>query len=187
MKKKMRLTVRGRQTVIVVLTVLGCIFGVTAAMVISTMCSGEKNQSAVLACEKDSTGDTEEQGSNIPVISESMGPQWLFYQSGVDESDGHDSKEYLDRLVNSWTKGKINDNELSEFMSDYFDKKGIRLSSVHVQSNMLCLFPSANELPDYTGMIRKECGLYDFIGVYTYGQTDEEGRLICYYWEAGAR
>ena len=28
---------------------------------------------------------------------------------------------------------------------------------------------------------------FDFIGLYTDGKKDAEGKLICYYWEAGAR
>ena len=132
-------------------------------------------------------GETEGGEEIKTEIIESISPQWLFYQSHADTSEGTEEKEYLDRLVNSWTKGRISDNELSEQISDFFRKQKLSVSSVNVQSHMLCLFPSANEIPDYTGMLQKEGGRYDFIGLYTDGQTDEEGRIMCYYWEAGVR
>ena len=185
MNKKCRLTTRGKQSVIVVLTVLGCILGVMAATWISGICFGREESREVMACEKDK--ETEEKGKNIPVVAESVMPQWLFYQSHADEKGEIEEKEYLDTLVNRWTKGKISDDELSEQMGDYLKKQKRSFSSLNVQSNMLCLFPSANEIPDYTGMLQKEGGFYDFIGLYTDGQLDEEGRIICYYWEAGVR
>lgn len=185
MKSSMKLTIRGKHTVIVVLTVFGCILGVTAATVISEFCLRGKEDSAVMACEKEPGKNTQGvEQTFYPAASESLTPQWLYYQSYAGHTEG---KAYLDRLVNSWTKGQVSDNELSEQMTDYFKKQEISLTSIHVQSKMLCLFSSANELPDYTGMLQKEGGIYDFIGVYTDGQTDEEGRLICYYWEAGVR
>lgn len=188
MKKKFRLTTRGKQTVIMVLTVLGCILGVVSATVISEMCSEEEDYHAVMACEREKDDGETEGGEEIKTeIFESISPQWLFYQSHADTSEGTEEKEYLDRLVNSWTKGRISDNELSEQISDFFRKQKLSVSSVNVQSHMLCLFPSANEIPDYTGMLQKEGGRYDFIGLYTDGQTDEEGRIMCYYWEAGVR
>ncbi|MGN0414551.1 MAG: hypothetical protein ACI4FX_03570 [Agathobacter sp.] len=188
MKKKFRLTTRGKQTVIMVLTVLGCILGVVSATVISEICSEEEDYHAVMACEREMDDGETEGGEEIKTeIIESISPQWLFYQSHADTSEGTEEKEYLDRLVNSWTKGRISDNELSEQISDFFRKQKLSVSSVNVQSHMLCLFPSANEIPDYTGMLQKESGRYDFIGLYTDGQTDEEGRIMCYYWEAGVR
>ena len=184
MKNLIRLTNRGKQTVIVVLTVLGCIMGVMTATVIAEVYSGEEKTDAVLACEKKGGEHTKGETGTIPVVTENLKPEWLYYQSRAKYSEG---KPYLDRLVNSWTKGKVSDDELSEQMTEYFEKQKITVNSVHVQSQMLCLFPSANELPDYTGMLLSEGGNYDFIGVYTDGQTDEEGRRMCYYWEAGVQ
>lgn len=184
MKRPIRLTSRGKQSLIVVMTVLGCILGVMAATVITEVCSGTREESSVMACEKKTKENTPGKESAISVVTENLKPEWLYYQSCAGDTEG---KSYLDRLVNSWTKGQVNDNELSEQMTDYFKQQKIPMTSVHIQSRMLCLFPSANELPDYTGMLQREGGLYDFIGVYTDGQTDEEGRLMCYYWEAGVQ
>ena len=183
-KKPMRLTTRGKQTAIVVLTVMGCILGVMAATVITEVCSGTGKTDSVMACEKEAKENTQNKADAIPVVTENLKPEWLYYQSYAGHEEG---KSYLDRLVNSWTKGQVGDDELSEQMRDYFQKQKISITSIHVQSRMLCLFPSANELPDYTGMLRKEGGLFVFIGVYSDGQSDEEGRLMCYYWEAGVQ
>ena len=45
------------------------------------------------------------------------------------------------------------------------------------------VFPSEKELPDYTKTLAKREKIYQFIGVYTGGQQDENGRLLCEYWE----
>lgn len=184
MKRPMRLTGRGKQSLIVALTVFGCILGVMAATVIMEVCSGTKEASSVMACEKKTSANTHGKERTTPVVTEQLKPEWLYYQSCARHKEG---KSYLDRLVNGWTKGQVNDDELTEQVTDYFRQQKIPLTSVHIQSRMLCLFPSANELPDYTGMLQREGGIYDFIGVYTDGQTDEEGRLMCYYWEAGVQ
>ena len=47
----------------------------------------------------------------------------------------------------------------------------------------VCVFPSEKELPDYTKTLAKRDKIYQFIGVYTGGQQDENGRLLCEYWE----
>ena len=183
-----RLTPRGRQSVVLVLTVLGCILGVIAATAISGICSEETESHRVMACDRsEEYSETEGREENLPEVSEQVSPQWLFYQSYGDTGAGNEEKEYLDTLVNCWTKGKISDNELSEQMEDYLRKKEREVSTINIQSSMLCLFPSAKEIPDYMAMLQQEGGIYDFIGLYTDGQTDEKGRILCYYWEAGVR
>jgi hypothetical protein len=115
-------------------------------------------------------------------------PQWLFYQSVG--GDAHtEEKAYLDVLVNRWTKGELTDDELGEQMTDYLVRKEVAISTMGVQSEALCVFPSARDLPDYTEMLesakRSGNGIYHFIGVYTNGEYDDSDRLICYFWEAG--
>ena len=127
--------------------------------------------------------DREKATEVIKIQPERTSPQWLFYQSHVGENDRAGEKENLDRLVNSWTKGKMTDDELSEHLKEYYSQKKVMLSSVAVQSRMLCLFPSVNELPDYAAMLQEGETRYDFIGVYTQGDYDEQGRIMCYYWE----
>jgi hypothetical protein len=132
-------------------------------------------------------GDTQPEQEEQDQSSQLLLPQWLFYESVGGDDCEEEEKAYLDLLVNRWTSGKLTDDELSEQMTEYLVKKGAAISTIGVQSQMLCLFPSAQELPDYTQMLAGESGTYDFIGVYTNGEYDEEGRLLCYYWEAGVR
>ena len=80
-------------------------------------------------------------------------PQWLYYQSDGSVTDRNIKKE-MDVLMRKWTKGKLGG-----------------------------VFPSEKELPDYTKTLAKREKIYQFIGVYTGGQQDENGRLLCEYWE----
>lgn len=54
-----------------------------------------------------------------------------------------------------------------------------------VTSNLLCLFPSRAEVTDYSLNLADMNGSYNFVGLYTKGEYDENGYLKCYYWEAG--
>jgi hypothetical protein len=167
------------------LTVLGCIICVGSALLIAWIGGKYTPQTYVLA--KEASVETEDVAAETEPVSQeaqALLPQWLFYRSaGTDEWE--EEKSYFDVLVNRWTKGKLTDDELSQQMTDYLVKKEVPISSIGVQSEALCLFPSAQELPDYTAMLTEGNDIYDFIGVYTNGEYDEEGRLICYYWEAG--
>jgi hypothetical protein len=173
---------------VIIITLLGCLICIVSAFVIAWLGESFAEPNYVLANEtKDETEFVTEVApeSDLKSSGEIL-PQWLFYQSvGSDALGGE--KTYLDVLVNRWTKGELSDNELSGQLTDYLEKKGISISTMGVQSEALCVFPSAKELPDYTRMLGEsnENGLYDFIGVYTNGEYDDEGRLICFYWEAG--
>lgn len=184
-RKRNHLTQKGKRALIVALTASGCVLGVIAAMLISLICMGKEDDSYVLACEMGGVANCEEseEKSKIEQRSNLVEPQWLFYQSRADNKYVGEEKVYMDQQVNRWTKEQLTDDELSEQLGNYLMKKNVSVASVEVQSKMLCLFPSANELPDYTQMLEKNKGLYDFIGIYTDGEWDEQGRLICYYWE----
>ena len=54
---------------------------------------------------------------------------------------------------------------------------------VFTKEGLSGVFPSEKELPDYTKTLAKREKIYQFIGVYTGGQQDENGRLLCEYWE----
>lgn len=192
-EKKSNLTSRGRRMLIMALTVTGCVVGVAAAVMISAACrvkgrgayapAGKNDAAAVI---RESAADNQQE-SNIEHSSESISPQWIFYQSHGGKQCGESVKTYLDTLVNRWTKGKLTDNELADLMTDYLTKQGTAITTSGIQSKVLCLFSSSKELPDYTRMLTMGESIYDFIGVYTQGEHDEDGRLICYYWEAGVR
>lgn len=46
----------------------------------------------------------------------------------------------------------------------------------------VCVFPSEKELPDYTKTLAKREDISVYQGIYR-GQQDENGRLLCEYWE----
>jgi hypothetical protein len=174
---------------IILMTLLGCIICIACAFIIAWIGDRYAPKTYVLA--NDIVSDKSEKAESVKTESEKKNtqvllPQWIFYQS-VGSNLPEEEKTYLDVLVNRWTKGKLTDDELGTQMTDYLEKRQVRISTMGVQSEALCVFPSVEELPDYTQMLTNsnKSGLYDFIGVYTNGEYDEEGRLICYYWEAG--
>lgn len=162
---------------IFLLTLSGCALVILAALLIADVLKVRKEESLVYARDREKVTEL------ISIRPERTSPQWLFYQSRAGEADRVGEKENLDRLVNSWTKEQMTDDELSEHLKEYYSQKKVTLSSVAVQSRMLCLFPSANELPDYAAMLQEGEARYAFIGVYTQGDYDEQGRIMCYYWE----
>jgi hypothetical protein len=175
-----------RYTAILALTAMGCVCGVVMALLLSHFCRNRENGSYVLACDSEQTT-----GQSSEIVAENnsdiISPQWLFYQSQGGSKCKEETRKYFDILVNRWTNGKLTDDELGELMTEYLTKQGVVVATSGIQSKALCLFASAGELPDYTQMLTMGESIYDFIGVYTQGQYDDEGRLICYYWEAGVR
>lgn len=179
MRRKPRLTTRGKHALLMSLTFLGCVTGIITALLLTAVFETKGTQHRVLARQKPQTVLQTEEKENI------ITPQWLYYQS--QSSQEGELKKEMDVLINRWTKRNLTDDELSEQMRMHLNKKDIKASTIGVQSQALCLFSSANALPDYARMLSDHGGVYDFIGVYTDGEYDENGRLICYYWEAGVK
>lgn len=177
----MRLTMKGKHTLIVVLTMAGCAIGMLTALILSALqgTTGQKD-TMILAGSR-----AQKAASAVAASRQITTPQWLYYQSSA--KDRQEVKKELDRLVNQWTKDRLSDDELGEQMTLYLQKKGYEISHVGIQSRALCLFSSADALPDYTQMLAETSQIYDFIGVYTDGEYDENGRILCYYWEAGVK
>jgi hypothetical protein len=187
-RRKMNMRIGKRVKSAIIITLLGCLICIVSAFVIAWLGENFAEPNYVLANEtKDETEAVPEETSESQLKSSgAILPQWLFYQSVGSDALG-DEKTYIDVIVNRWTKGKLSDDELSVQLTEYLEKKGLSISTMGVQSEALCVFQSAKELPDYTRMLEEsnENVLYDFIGVYTNGEYDKEGRLICFYWEAG--
>ena len=183
--KPVKLTDRGKHTLIVVVTVTGCILGILFSFVLSVLHGPYQKDSFVLADEtkREKTAETQHRTGT----EKNLSPGWLYYMSAAGKPCSDEMKQYFDILINQWTKGKLTDDELGEQMTVYLEKRNLPVSTAGIQSKSLCLFPSADDLPDYTKMRNMGENIYDFIGVYTEGQYDEEGRLLCYYWEAGVR
>ena len=74
-----------------------------------------------------------------------------------------DQKAYIDSLVKQWTDGSISEGEEA----------------------YRCIYPSKNDIPNYKSALDESNGFYNFTGLYTKGEYDEYGYLICYMWEAG--
>lgn len=178
MRRKPKLTTRGKHALLMCLTFFGCVAGLVVALLIGAICENTGTQTQVLAKES-AQRKTQTASEEMQIM-----PQWLYYQSCSSQEE---VKKEMDVLVNRWTKKNLTDDELSEQMMMYLKKKEIQPSVIGVQSEALCLFSSANALPDYAKMLSEYTGVYDFIGVYTDGEYDENGRLICYYWEAGIK
>ena len=109
-------------------------------------------------------------------------PQWLYYQSNGSVTDCNIKKE-MDVLMRKWTKGKLGGKELDRLIKEFLQKKDCPVRKITMLEKAVCVFPSEKELPDYTKTLAKREKIYQFIGVYTGGQQDENGRLLCEYWE----
>ena len=89
--------------------------------------------------------------------------------------------------MKKWTEKQLTDDELAEWITQRMKKSNQNVQTVGVMSNQLCLFDGEMDVPDYEKRLAESDGIYEFVGLYTEDQVNEEGKLICYYWEAGAR
>ena len=167
MNRKGKLTTKGKHALILALTIAACVTAMLFSLLLSVLCDGKYVSSAAHA------GDishpaliTGKQRQDTDLLT----PQWLYYQSDGSVTDRNIKKE-MDVLMRKWTKGKLGGKELDRLIKEFLQKKAV------------CVFPSEKELPDYTKTLAKREKIYQFIGVYTGGQQDENGRLLCEYWE----
>lgn len=97
-----------------------------------------------------------------------------------------EQKAYIDSLVKQWTDGSISEGELADlFAQKVKNEWGLEMCSAGVSEAYRCIYPSKNDIPDYKSALDESNGFYNFIGLYTKGEYDEYGYLICYMWEAG--
>lgn len=113
--------------------------------------------------------------------------RWIYYGSHADAQMKDTDRQYLDDSIEKWTNGKLADDELSEWMQSCVKASAYTIQDVGVMSRQTCLFDEESEVPDYEARLEQANGIYEFIGLYTEGQLNEEGQLICEYWEAGVR
>lgn len=195
-EKRSCLTTRGKHVLILMLTVAGCLLGAASAVLVSAICQSGTQRNIVLASESEVVGDVvenpksngkSEEVKKIRKDATTITPQWLCYESEKGETCSAETGKYFDILVNRWTKGKLTDNELGEQITEYLEKQKLPITTNAVQSRIRCLFSSLGDLPDYTKIMQENRQYYDFIGVYTEGEYDAYGNLICYYWEVGVR
>lgn len=118
--------------------------------------------------------------------NEYVAPGWIFYGSKAGNGMSGEQKAYIDLLVKQWTDGSISEGELADlFAQKVKNEWGLEMCSAGVSEAYRCIYPSKNDIPDYKSALDESNGFYNFTGLYTKGEYDEYGYLICYMWEAG--
>lgn len=118
--------------------------------------------------------------------NEYVTPGWIFYGSKAGNGMTGEQKAYIDSLVKQWTDGSISEGELADlFAQKVKNEWGLEMCSAGVSEAYRCIYPSKNDIPDYQSALDESNGFYNFTGLYTKGEYDEYGYLICYMWEAG--
>ena len=118
--------------------------------------------------------------------NEYVAPGWIFYGSKAVNGMSGEQKAYVDSVIQQWTNGGLSDDAIGDmFIEKIAQEWQLPMITAGVTSNLLCLFPSRAEVPDYSLNLADMNGAYNFVGLYTKGEYDENGYLKCYYWEAG--
>ena len=118
--------------------------------------------------------------------NEYVAPGWIFYGSKAGNGMSGEQKAYVDSVIQQWTNGGLSDDAIGDmFIEKRAQEWQLPMITAGVTSNLLCLFPSRAEVTDYSLNLADMNGAYNFVGLYTKGEYDENGYLKCYYWEAG--
>ena len=118
--------------------------------------------------------------------NEYVAPGWIFYGSKAGNGMSGEQKAYIDSVIQQWTNGGLSDDAIGDmFIEKIAQEWQLPMITAGVTSNLLWLFPSRAEVPDYSLNLADMNGAYNFVGLYTKGEYDENGYLKCYYWEAG--
>ena len=118
--------------------------------------------------------------------NEYVAPGWIFYGSKAGNGMTGEQKAYVDSVIQQWTNGGLSDDAIGDmFIEKIAQEWQLPMITAGVTSNLLCLFPSRAEVTDYSLNLADMNGVYNFVGLYTKGEYDENGYLKCYYWEAG--
>ena len=118
--------------------------------------------------------------------NEYVAPGWIVYGSKAGNGMSGEQKAYVDSVIQQWTNGGLSDDAIGDmFIEKIAQEWQLPMITAGVTSNLLCLFPSRAEVTDYSLNLADMNGAYNFVGLYTKGEYDENGYLKCYYWEAG--
>lgn len=118
--------------------------------------------------------------------NEYVAPGWIFYGSKAGNGMSGEQKAYVDSVIQQWTNGSISDSYLAEQIAHKMNEEwGLSLNSVGISGDDRCIYPSKNEIPNYNEALAEAYGFYNFTGLYTKGEYDEYGYLICYMWGVG--
>ncbi len=122
--------------------------------------------------------------SENPLLKE----QWLFYNSKISSPLTAEDKNQLDEFVAKWIKKELDDNALGNSFASYITQMDeVTFHSAGAIREQKCIYSSLSDIPDYQSALDSSYCMYEFIGLYTKGEYDEYGNLICYYWSASAR
>lgn len=146
------------------------------------------NDSKPAASNQTATPETAQSEPAQPEVpkNEYVAPGWIFYGSKAGNGMSGEQKAYIDSLVKQWTDGSISEGELADlFAQKVKNEWGLEMCSAGVSEAYRCIYPSKNDIPDYKSALDESNGFYNFTGLYTKGEYDEYGYLICYMWEAG--
>ena len=118
--------------------------------------------------------------------NEYVAPGWIFYGSKAGNGMSGEQKAYIDSVIQQWTNGGLSNAAIEDmFIEKVAQEWQLPMITAGVTSNLLCLFPSRAEVTDYSLNLADMNGAYNFVGLYTKGEYDENGYLKCYYWDAG--
>ena len=94
------------------------------------------------------------------------------------------SKKEMDVLMRKWTKGKLGGKELDRLIKDFLQKEGLSgQENYYAGESGVCISVGKGTSGLYKNTCKKERRYISLSGVYTGGQQDENGRLLCEYWE----
>lgn len=148
--------------------------------------SNENTQASGDKTGNDLSNNLNEQGSGNESTRENISPGWIYYSSKGGNGLSSEQKAYLDSVISQWTNGSITSASVENtFAQKIAGEWNLQISGVGVSGNQICLYSSKADIPNFNSIVSSRSGTYNFIGLYTKGEYDECGNLICYYWEAG--
>lgn len=103
--------------------------------------------------------------------NEYVAPGWIFYGSKAGNGMTGEQKAYIDSVIQQWTNGGLSDDAIGDmFIEKIAQEWQLPMITAGVTSNLLCLFPSRAEVPDYSLNLADMNGAYNFVGLYTNGE-----------------
>ena len=83
--------------------------------------------------------------------NEYVAPGWIFYGSKAGNGMTGEQKAYIDSVIQQWTNGGLSDDAIGDmFIEKIAQEWQLPMITAGVTSNLLCLFPSRAEVPDYS-------------------------------------
>lgn len=111
-------------------------------------------------------------------------PQWLFYKGKTKNGLDSSVEPAINEKIAAWTSFQISDEEMFNWLDVYFNQTlGIQMDYISADGNDSFLVPDLNEFPNHDEYLDEGYDKYCFLGIYTKGEYDDYGNLICYMWD----